>query len=242
MHPRKLAPLDGGPCSGGTCPAVYDDDPDLAPDQLAIVGKNAGDGLLSRLSDRIAGDEGLITIRRVIVAEALRLPDEPIDLAALMAQFETFSYSAFRLETLQHYAGTGRDDQWVALLKAGRRWGKAYQRVHVIAEPLTPAMQQELTEGYGPNVAAGEDIGIIPVHADGEWPGDIPEYDFWLFDSGSLLTMHYDSDGIWTGAGRVRDPGTILAACRARDAALHRATSWHTYIADRPDLQRRVAQ
>lgn len=240
MHPRMLA-RDSG-CSGGTCPAVYDDDPDLAPDQLAIVGKNAGGGLLSGLSDRIAGDEGLITIRRAIVAEALRLPDEPIDLAALMAQFETFSYSAFRLETLQHYAGTGRDDQWVALLKAGRRWGKAYQRVHVIAEPLTPTMQQELTEGYGPNVAAGEDIGIIPVSAAGEWPADVPEYDFWLFDSSSLLTMHYDPDGNWAGASRVRDPGTILAACRARDAALHRATSWRTYITDHPDLQRHVAQ
>ena len=33
MHPRILA-IDAG-CSGGTCPAVYDDDPDLLPDELA---------------------------------------------------------------------------------------------------------------------------------------------------------------------------------------------------------------
>ncbi len=239
MHPRMLA-RDG--CSGGTCPAVYDDDPDLLQDELAVVGKNASGGLLGRLGDRVAPDEAAVTIRRAIVAEALRLADEPVGLAALMAEFETFSYSAFRLEALQHYAGTGRDDQWVALLRAGRRWGKAYQRVHVITEPLTPAMQQELTEGYGPNVAAGEDIGIIPVAADGTWPADIPEYDFWLFDSSSLLVMRYDPDGSWAGASRVRDPGAIVAACRARDAALHRATSWHAYISSRPDLQRRLAQ
>jgi hypothetical protein len=230
------------PCTGGTCPAVYDDDPGLLPGELAVVGKNAEAGLRGRLADRIAPDEAAVVISRAIVAEALRIADEPVDLAALMTQFETFSYSAFRLEALQHYAGTGRDDQWVSLLKAGRRWGKAYQRVHVIAEPLTPAMQQELTEGYGPNVAAGEDIGIIPFSAADEWPADVPEYDFWLFDSSSLLVMEYEPDGTWTGATRVRDPGAVAAACRARDAALHRATSWHTYIASRPDLQRRVAQ
>jgi hypothetical protein len=233
--------IDSG-CSGGTCPAVYDDDPELLPEELAIVGNGVAPRLRAKLADRIGMGEELIVIRREIVAEALRAPDEPVDLAALMTQFETFSYSAFRLETLQHYAGTGRDDQWVSLLKAGRRWGKAYQRVHVIAEPLTPAMQQELTEGYAPNVSAGEDIGIITT-SPGAWPGpDIPEHDFWLFDSSTLLTMHYDPEGNWLGASRVRDPAAILAACRARDAALHRATSWHTYIADRPDLQRRVAQ
>ena len=240
MHPRMLA-RDSG-CSGGTCPAVYDDDPDLQPDQLAVVGTKAGAGLSARLGDRVAADEAAVVIGREIVAEALRPADEPLDIDALMAQFETFSYSAFRLETLQHYAGTGRDDQWVALLKAGRRWGKAYQRVHVIEEPLTSAMQQELTEGYAPNVAAGEDIGIITT-SPGAWPGpDIPEHDFWLFDSSSLLVMHYDPDGTWLGASRVQDPIAILAACRARDAALHRATSWRTYIAGRPDLQRRLAQ
>ena len=47
MHPRMLARQD---CSGGTCPAVYDDDPDLAPDELAIVGKQPSAGLLARLS------------------------------------------------------------------------------------------------------------------------------------------------------------------------------------------------
>jgi hypothetical protein len=229
-------------CSGGTCPAIYDQDGDLLPEELAVVGKKAPAGLAARLRDRTAPDEAVIVINRGIVAEALRSSPEPVDLADLMAMFETFSYSAFRLETYQTYIGTTRDDQWVALLKASRRWGKTHQRVHVITEPLTGAMQQELTEGYEPNVAAGEDIGIIPVAATGGWPDDVPQSDFWLFDSSRLLAMHYEPDGTWTGADRITDPERIVQACRIRDAALHRAVPWHTYIASRPDLRRRVAQ
>ena len=240
MHPRMLA-RDGG-CSGGTCPAVYDDDPDLLPDELAIVGTNMGVGLGTRLRGRIALDERAVIIKRAIVAEALRPADVPVDLAELMAALETFAYSAFRLETLQHYAGTGRDEQWEALVKAGRRFaGKTFQRVHVITEPLTAAMQQELTEGYGPNVAAGEDIGII-VADDGTWSDDVPRHDFWLFDGDLLYEMDYHPDGTWAGARHVRDPQRIIDACHAREVALYRATSWHTYIAARPELRHRIAQ
>lgn len=241
MHPRTLARQD---CSGGTCPAVYDSDPDLRPDELAIVGDAVTPRfrrLRARLSDRIAPHEELIVINREIVAEALRPADEPVGLAGLMTELETFSYSAFRLEVLQHYQGTGRDEQWEALVKAGRRFGgKTFQRVHVLTEPLTPAMQQEVTEGYGPNVAAGETIGII---ACGEiWPNDIPHHDFWIFDGTRLYEMDYHPDGAWAGARRVRDPERVATACLAREAALHLAASWHTYIATRPDLQRRLAQ
>ena len=240
MHPRMLAKASG--CSGGTCPAVYDSDPDLLPDELVIVGKNPGIGLGVRLRDRIALDEDAVVIKRELVAEALRPADEPVDLAGLMAELETFAYSAFRLEALQYYTGTGRDQQWEALVKAGRRFGgKTFQRVHVLIEPLTPSMQQEVTEGYGPNVAAGEDIGII-VCAEGDWPEDIPRHDFWIFDGARLYEMDYHPDGAWAGARRVRDPERIAGACLAREAALYRAASWYTYIAGRPDLKRRLAQ
>lgn len=240
MHPRMLA--TDSSCSGGTCPAVYDDDPGLKPGELAIVGKKPRAGLTARLRDRIAPDEALVTISRGIVLDALSPAAEPVDLAMLMTHLETFSHTAFRLETQQVYASTGRDEQWVTLLRAGRRWGKTYRRIHVIAEPLSPAMQQELTEGYGPNADAGEVIGIIPVSAAGEWPGGIPERDFWLFDSSELLVMRYEPDGTWTGAEWIADPYQIVQACRARDAAMHRAVPWRDYIATRPELQRRLAQ
>jgi hypothetical protein len=238
MHLRMLA---GGNCSGGTCPAVYDDLDDL-PGDLAIVGRKADTGLKLRLGDRIGADEAAVTIGREIVAGALRPADLPAGLAELMNALECFAYSAFRLEALQHYAGTGRDRQWEALVKAGRRWGKAFRRVHVITEPLTGSMEQELTEGYGPNVTAGEDIGVISVPDGDVWPEDVPRRDFWLLDGDLLYEMDYRPDGSWAGARHVRDPRRITDACHAREAALHRAVPWRDYIAARPGLQRRLAQ
>ena len=235
MHPRMLARQD---CSGGTCPAVYD--LDELPGKLVIQGKKADADLLGTLTG-LADDETAVIIPRDIVTRALQPAPERVDIAHLQAQFETFSYSAFRLETLQTYQYTAKDDQWVALLKANHRWGKTHQRVHVITEPLSDAMQEELTEGYEPNVAAGEDIGIIAV-APGAWPDDVPLIDFWLFDSARLYVMHYGPGGEWAGASRVTIPESIVKACQARDAALHRAVPWNAYITSRPDLQRRLAQ
>lgn len=235
MHPRMLARED---CTGGSCPAVYELD-DL-PDDLVIQGKQA-DGLLLGSLTGVASDENAVTIKRETVTEALRPKNEPVGPAEFEALFETFSWSAFRLETLQHYAGTGPAPEWAALVKANRRWGKVHQRVHVIAEPLAPAMTEELTEGYPGNVAAGEDISIITTGPD-MWPGGIPQADFWLFDSSRLYAMHYNPDGSWAGASRVHDPERIVEACRVRDETLHRAIPWRAYVTSRPELQSRIAQ
>jgi hypothetical protein len=113
--------------------------------------------------------------------------------------------------------------------------------VHVVAEPPTAYMRYELTWQYGPNAAAGEEIGIIRV-ALGEWPDDLPRSDFWLFDSSALYAMHYEPDGTWLGAEPVTDSGRIVEACRWREAALYHATPWKAYIASHPDLRRHLAQ
>ena len=235
MHPRMLA--RDGICTGGSCPAVYE--LDELPDDLVIQGKQAHPDLLGKLTG-LAGDENAVTIKRDLVERALRPADEPVTPEEFGALFTTFSYSAFRLEQFQYYDGTGPAPEWAALVKANRRWGKTHQRVHVVTEPLTAAMREELTEGYPGSVAAGEDIGIIPVA--GEWPEGVPCEDFWLFDSSRLYVMSYEADGKFAGAVRVEDPQRVLGACLARDAALHRASPWRAYITSRPELQRRVAQ
>jgi len=188
-----------------------------------------------------------------VTAPALIAPQD------FWAPFETFSYSVFRLETLQSYAGSGENEdlaafaagrprpsnpgriRWSDMLAANHRAGKVQQRVHVVAEPPTPYMQYELTWQYGPNAAVGEEIGIILVAGD-EWPDDLPQSDFWLFDSSVLYAMHYEPDGTWLGAEPVSDPDRIVAACRWRDAALYHAMPWREYIASRPDLKRYLAQ
>lgn len=236
MHPRMLARSG---CSGGTCPAVYDDLENL-PGQLVVQGKQASPELLGALTG-VADDENAVTIERELVASALRPAPEPITTEEFGALFSSFSRSAFRLETLQDYDGTGPDPEWASLVKANTRWGKTHQRVHVVTEPLTPGVQEELTAGYAPNVGAGEDIRIIAA-PEGSWPDGVPQFDFWLFDTALMLCMNYRDDGTFIGAERVTDPQQILEAVRVRDAVLHDAVPWKSYVASSPDLQHRVAQ
>ena len=240
MHPRKIA-RDDNHCSGGTCPAVSDVS-DILPGDLAVQGRQADAALLAQLAELPprAADETVVLISRALVKQAL-YPSEPVDLATLMAEFDTFSYSAVRVEQYQHYAGTGPDLQWAALVRRNRHWGKTHQRVHFVTDPLTDAMQQELTEGYEANAAAGEEIFVYPV-TEGGWPDDMPRFDSWLFDFSRLYEMNYHPDGTFAGAVRITDPERIVEACRVQVAVVHRAIPWRTYIAGRPELQHRLAQ
>ena len=172
-------------------------------------------------------------------------------------RFRTFRYTAFRLETLQTYRGSGEDDwiaafhagdrtpppdpaadAWEAMLAANRAAGKRMQRVHVVVEPLSDYLRFELTWMYAPNAAAGEDVRIIDATHD--WPDGVPRQDFHLFDSSDLYAAHYAADGLWLGVEQVTDPVLIVAACRARDAALHHSVPWKTFIAARPELAARL--
>ncbi|MCA1604020.1 MAG: hypothetical protein LC808_13750 [Actinobacteria bacterium] len=169
--------------------------------------------------------------------------------AELRERFATFRYSLFRLEALQTYGGSGEEEgraafeagQLIPLSPALRKWtqmlrqrvgsGCAVQRVHVVTSPLTDYMRFELAS-YAPNVQAGEDIRIISVPTDGEWPRDVPPDDFWLIDSSELWNQRYDQRGTWLGVDVVTDPAQVVQACRARDAALHQALPWADYLRD----------
>lgn len=171
-----------------------------------------------------------------------------------------FRYSAFRLETLQDYGGSGEDEeiaafltgqprppldpeheQWASVLAAHRRAGRIVQRVHVVTEPISDYARWELTWGYAPSVEAGEDIRIVPVREGEGWPLDVPRRDFWLFDARELYDMHYDPDGMWLGVELVTDPARVAAACHWRDAALHHAVPWRQYMQARPQLAAHLA-
>lgn len=174
-------------------------------------------------------------------------------------KFGGFRYSVFRLETLQVYRNSGEDEamatflsegyvpvsaalqDWAEMIRRNCRAGRTQQRVHVVAEPLTDYMRFELA-GYAPNVAAGEDIRIIPVREGEGWPLDVPRrHDYFLFDSHELYDQHYDNTGWWLGTELVSDPARVVDACRWRDAALHQSMPWRDYIDSRPDLAERVS-
>lgn len=243
----------------GGCPSVHEwmdgpaDDPECVV-QGPIVGNE-------HLPDVLPG-EGGVRIKRSILIEAMRgyldgnpkTPGEliPPDAPEFQALFDRFEHSVFRLETLQTYQGSRERDllaeflagrprpadrvkaDWTAMIAANVRAGKTVQRVHVVREPLTDYLRFELTWGYEPNAQAGEDIRIVPVHDD--WPHELPQHDYWLFDAATLYEMHYDADGTWLGIEHVTDPAVIVEACAWRDAALHLGIPWQSYVRDHPGL------
>jgi len=161
--------------------------------------------------------------------------------------FVSFQHTAYRLETLQRYdvsyelkpyraflAGEPRPpdpskDAWTGMIRDSVAAGKRLQRVHVVIEPPTDYLRYELEWSYAPNVAAGEDIRILPVQP-GQWPDDLPRQDYWLFDSRHLWTMAYDKAGAFRYAERTDETAQIVRHAYWRDAALHLATPYEDYM------------
>ncbi|MDQ2881172.1 MAG: hypothetical protein M3Y48_08000 [Actinomycetota bacterium] len=175
--------------------------------------------------------------------------------------FERAEVNIFRLETLQCYGNSGEDPalaafeagephlitpgkrEWVALVGDRTAAGCTMQRVHVVSEPISTYLQFELTWGYQPNVAAGEDIGIVLVRPGDPWPSGLPERtDFWLFDFSVLYALRYDQDGSWIAAEQVTERAAIQQARDWRETAIQLAMPWRAYIDSHPPLARIVAQ
>ncbi len=130
--------------------------------------------------------------------------------------------------------------EWRELGGAAVRAGRTMQRVHVVTEPVTDYVRFEVGWSYAYSVAAGDDVRVISLSNDDEWPPEVPREDFWLFDDTVLFSMRYKAEGTWVGVERRTDPVAAATACRARDAALLRARLWAAYVSERPELARRV--
>ena len=176
----------------------------------------------------------------------------PPGVEAMLLDFDRAAHSVFRLETLQVYRGSGEEEA-ITAFQAGRpvleddeehRWyarmladaaarGCRNSRVHLVIEPLTDYLRFELLGAYPFNVAHGEHVGILPIPHQ-EWPAELPQQDFWLFDSARLYDLHYGDDGTWLGAELTTDPARVLDACRWREIALHRAIPWQQYVHSAP--------
>ncbi|MFD0150932.1 DUF6879 family protein [Streptomyces sp. NPDC055721] len=147
--------------------------------------------------------------------------------------FAEFQHSAFRLETRRGYA-TDRagarfqsfmrgidpepepDHPWNVNVRAKAEEGARFSRVRLIDEPPADGQRFLMAAAAG-NVLAGEDIRVL-TRAAAERLG-LPDWDFWLFDSRTLVRMHIDNTDTTVGVELITDPAAVLAACKARDAA-----------------------
>jgi hypothetical protein len=155
--------------------------------------------------------------------------------------FESFTSSAFRLETLPQYrvpqdaewlqrfrAGEprpqGRDDRpWLQTVRAAKERGARMQRVRLVESPLTEYQRFQFSWGYPENTAAGEEIFIL----DHEPPG-LLRVDFHLFDDRLAVILEYDD------AGRFLRPvvaETVEPYRQARTLALASAVPFSDYRA-----------
>ena len=172
------------------------------------------------------------------------------------ALFAAFKYTAYRLETLQQYGvgyedesfrafATGKPlradparDEWTAMIRSATAQGKAFQRVHVVTEPLSEYLRYEMAWWYGPNVDAGDDVRILPADCDRADDlvalRELPDY--WLFDSSDLWVMNYDTAGQFRYAEQASDPGVIVTHAHWRDAAMHYAIPYTDYLRRKPLL------
>jgi hypothetical protein len=105
--------------------------------------------------------------------------------------------------------------------------GRRFQRVRVVTMPLTDYSRFGVYCSEYTN-AAGEDIRYLPR---GE-AANLPNYDYWLFDSRLLVRMHFDDDDNFLGGEAIEDPAVIVEHNYWRDAAWHRAVRRDDFAAD----------
>lgn len=161
------------------------------------------------------------------------------------ALFSQFAHTAFRLEVRESYAGMPYEVEPLRQFLAGEPsvdldWTTGYRnlvsehatagrritRVRIVSEPWSDYTRFGVWLAAG-TIAAGEDIRYLPRshHAITE----LPDYDYWLFDSSRLYVLHFTPEDNLIGAEPVTDATQIVTANAARDAAWHFAETRDKY-------------
>lgn len=179
-----------------------------------------------------------------------------LEMDAMVEVFDQFKRSAFRLELLPAYSvdSDGADYQrwvagepeptwerknpWLAELREDTAAGRLHSRVKVMSTQPTDYERYAAEWGYELNAQAGEDIGILDL-ATRRLPEELEGlHDFWIFDSATVLVMHYDHDGRLLG-GELAPPCELPRYLAAQNAAQAAAEPFAAWWARRPDLRRR---
>jgi hypothetical protein len=98
--------------------------------------------------------------------------------------------------------------------------GRRFARVRVVTMPLTDYSRFGVFCSQYTN-AAGEDIRYVT--RDQAQDVGLPNHDYWLFDSRTLVSMHFDDGDRFLGGEVIDDPAVIVQHNYWRDAAWHQA-------------------
>jgi hypothetical protein len=109
---------------------------------------------------------------------------------------------------------------WLAMVREAAAAGRRFARVRVVTMPLTDYSRFGVFCSQYTN-AAGEDIRYVT--RDQAQDVGLPNHDYWLFDSRTLVSMHFDDGDRFLGGEVIDDPAVIVQHNYWRDAAWHQA-------------------
>nr|WP_255311908.1 DUF6879 family protein [Streptomyces sp. PTY087I2] len=109
---------------------------------------------------------------------------------------------------------------WLTMIRDATSKGRRFTRVRVVSLPLTDYSRfgvwcAQFTNG------AGEDIRYLT--RDRADAGQLPNHDYWLFDSRKLVRMHFDDADAFLGGEVIEDASEVVQHNYWRDAAWHHA-------------------
>jgi hypothetical protein len=107
---------------------------------------------------------------------------------------------------------------WLRMVLEAAAEGRRFARVRVVDLPMSDWNRYSYTLAAH-NIAAGEDIRYLSRGNAAE----LPDYDYWLFDSSKLVVMRFDESDRFIGGELVEDLAEIVRANYWRDAAWHKA-------------------
>ncbi|WP_189175977.1 DUF6879 family protein [Streptomyces lasiicapitis] len=242
---RRLR-FNGTGSGEGSCPAVHED---LDTGEVIVHGPPVtSPDDLARLQHLDEGEVAIVVPRNTLIDFGPRDRDpaprilDPDQFAKL---FENFQHSAWHLEMRRRYAvdeatetytqfvrgeapSWDLDSHWSRIIRPKTSDGAAVGRVRILDDPPT-AGQLYLLAHAEKNAALGEDVRNM-------WRADakrvnLPDEDFWIFDSHIVALCNFDDDDNLTGAELITEPAAVNQYNRLRDVAQHYATPYKEFAA-----------
>lgn len=139
-----------------------------------------------------------------------------------------------RLKSFKKFLAGEPDDlawfqNWLSMIREATAEGRRFSRVRVVSVPLTDYSRFGLWGSKLTN-AAGEDIRYLT--RDKARAEELPDHDYWLFDSHKLVRMHFDDTDRFLGGELIEDSAVIVQHNYWRDAAWHRAVRRDEFAAE----------
>ncbi|MGB8996875.1 MAG: DUF6879 family protein [Pseudonocardiaceae bacterium] len=164
--------------------------------------------------------------------------------------FHTFEHTAFRLEVRATYAPSYERESfqkflagepyelpwiqdWLSMVRDAAMEGRCFARVRAVSLPMSDYNRWSHVIAQH-NIAAGEDIRYLTSERAQEL--ELPDHDYWLFDSCKLLRMRFDEADRFLSGEIIEDSAEIVRHNYWRDAAWHHAVRRNDFATEeRPE-------